>query len=66
MNEKRRVVITGVGTYNPLGHDLETTWQKIMKGESGIGPITRFDASEHKTQFAGDVKDFDPDAFVGR
>jgi 3-oxoacyl-[acyl-carrier-protein] synthase II len=66
MNEKRRVVITGVGTYNPLGHDLETTWQKIMKGESGIGPITRFDASEHKTQFAGEVKDFDPDAFFGR
>ena len=66
MNEKRRVVITGVGTYNPLGHDLETTWQKIMRCESGIGPITHFDASEHKTRFAGEVKDFDPDAYFGR
>ena len=66
MNEKRRVVITGVGTYNPLGNDLETTWQKIMKGESGIGPITHFDASGHKTQFAGEIKEFDPDAFFGR
>jgi 3-oxoacyl-[acyl-carrier-protein] synthase II len=66
MSTKRRVVITGVGTINPLGHDLETTWQKVIKGESGIGPITHFDASEHKTQFAGEVKDFDPDALFGR
>ena len=66
MNTKRRVVITGVGTINPLAHDLETTWQKVIKGESGIGPITQFDASEHKTQFAGEVKDFDPDALFGR
>ncbi len=66
MNEKQRVVITGIGTYNPLGHDLETTWQKIMQGESGIGPITHFDASQHKTRFAGEVKEFDPSAFFGR
>ena len=66
MNEKRRVVITGIGTYNPLGHDLETTWQKIMQGESGIGPITHFDASQHKTRFAGEVKEFDPKALFGR
>jgi 3-oxoacyl-[acyl-carrier-protein] synthase II len=66
MNEKRRVMITGVGTYNPLGHDLETTWQKLMKGESGIGPITQFDATEFKTQFAGEVKGFDADALFGK
>jgi 3-oxoacyl-[acyl-carrier-protein] synthase II len=66
MNERRRVVITGVGTYNPLGHDLETTWQKLMKGESGIGPITQFDATEFKTQFAGEVKGFDADEMFGK
>ena len=66
MNQKRRVVITGIGTYNPLGHDLETTWQKIMKGESGIGPITHFDASGFRTQFAGEVKGFDPTGLFGR
>lgn len=66
MNEKRRVVITGVGTYNPLGHDLETTWQKLMNGESGIGPITQFDATEFRTQFAGEVKDFDADDIFGK
>jgi 3-oxoacyl-[acyl-carrier-protein] synthase II len=59
-------MITGVGTYNPLGHDLETTWQKLMKGESGIGPITQFDATEFKTQFAGEVKGFDADALFGK
>lgn len=63
---KRRVVITGMGTYNPLGNDVDTTWQRLLRGESGIGPITHFDASEYKTQFAGEVHDFDPYALFGR
>jgi 3-oxoacyl-[acyl-carrier-protein] synthase II len=64
--EKRRVVVTGMGTYNPLGNDVETTWEKASQGRSGIGPITHFDASEYKTRFAGEVKEFDPVALFGR
>lgn len=63
---KRRVVITGFGTYNPLGHDLTATWEKIRQGQSGIGPITLFDASDYKTRFAGEVKGFDPAGLFGR
>lgn len=63
---KRRVVITGLGTYNPLGNDVESTWQRAAAGESGIGPITLFDASDFKTRFAGEVKGFDPVAHFGR
>ena len=63
---KRRVVITGLGTYNPLGNDVETTWQQIAQGKSGIGPITRFDASAYKTRFAGEVRGFEPEALFGR
>ncbi len=63
---KRRVVITGLGTFNPLGNDPDTTWQKAVAGESGIGPITRFDARDLKTRFGGEVKDFDPVGLFGR
>lgn len=65
-NETRRVVITGLGTLNPLGNDVSSTWEKIRGGQSGIGPITQFDASEYKTQIAGEVKGFDPVALFGR
>ena len=58
--QKRRVVVTGLGTINPLGNDVSTTWQKISQGQSGIDTITNFDASEYKTTFAGEVKGFDP------
>lgn len=54
--QKRRVVVTGLGTINPLGNDVPTTWQKIRQGESGIDTLTAFDASEYKTTFAGEVK----------
>jgi 3-oxoacyl-[acyl-carrier-protein] synthase II len=64
--EKRYVVITGMGTLNPLGNDVPTTWEQITKGQSGIGPITHFDASDYKTQFAGEVKAFDAEAIFGR
>ncbi len=63
---QRRVVVTGLGTYNPLGNNAEITWAKIANGESGIGPITLFDASGYKTRFAGEVKGFDPAALFGR
>ncbi len=65
-NTTTRVVITGMGTYNPLGHDAQTTWDNVVNGRSGIGPITHFDASDYKTQFAAEVKAFDPLAHFGR
>ena len=58
--ELKRVVVTGLGALTPLGHDVKTTWEKAVNGESGAGPITHFDASKFKTQFACEVKDFDP------
>lgn len=62
----RGVVITGLGTYNPLGNDVETTWTKVAAGASGIDMIRQFDAGELKTQFAGEVKGFDAVALFGR
>ena len=62
---KRRVVITGLGILSPLGNDLASTWAGIKAGRSGIGPITHFDASTFPTRIAGEVKDFDPAAFIG-
>ena len=56
----KRVVITGLGTINPLGNDVASTWSALMAGKSGAAPITLFDASKHRTQFACEVKDFDP------
>lgn len=55
----RRIVITGLGTVNPLGHDVASTWDALAKGTNGIGPVTRFDASTYATRFAGEVKGFD-------
>ena len=63
---KRRVVITGMGTLNPLGNDVTSTWEAVLSGRSGIGPITQFDAREQKSRFAGEVRDFDPVALFGR
>jgi 3-oxoacyl-[acyl-carrier-protein] synthase II len=65
-NHDRRVVITGLGTLNPLGNDVATTWNAIRNGRSGIGPITHFDATDHNSRIAGEVKDFDPVALFGR
>lgn len=64
--KRRRVVITGLGTFNPLGNDVETTWQKVTRGQSGIGPIMSFDAGNYKTRFAGEVEGFDPVSHFGR
>lgn len=63
---RRRVVITGMGTFNPLGNDVRSTWQQVINGQSGIAPITSFDTAEYKTRFAGEVKAFDADAHFGR
>ncbi|MEK7311230.1 MAG: beta-ketoacyl-ACP synthase II [Chloroflexota bacterium] len=63
---KTRVVITGIGAISPLGLDVESTWQSVVNGKSGVAPITRFDASHHETKFAAEVKGFDPEAALGR
>lgn len=60
MNNRPRVVITGLGTINPLGNDVTTTWQNLIAGNSGIARITLFDPSPLVTQIAGEVKGFDP------
>jgi 3-oxoacyl-[acyl-carrier-protein] synthase II len=56
--ELKRVVVTGLGAITPLGNDVETTWQNAKQGVSGAGPITHFDASQFKTKFACEVKNF--------
>ncbi|MDI9859659.1 beta-ketoacyl-ACP synthase II [Flectobacillus roseus] len=56
----KRVVITGLGVISPLGNDVASFWENSLKGTSGIGPITKFDASKFKTQIAGEVKNFNP------
>jgi 3-oxoacyl-[acyl-carrier-protein] synthase II len=58
--ELKRVVVTGLGAVTPLGNDVKTTWENTIAGKSGAGPITLFDASLFKTQFACEVKNFDP------
>ncbi len=64
--ELKRVVVTGLGAITPLGHSAEETWQSLVNGVSGAGPITLFDASKFKTQFACEVKDFDPSKHFDR
>ncbi len=54
------MVVTGMGVVAPNGNDVEAFWDAIINGRSGIGPITHFDASEHKVKIAGEAKDFDP------
>jgi len=63
---KKRVVITGLGIVSPLGVGVETNWEALIAGRSGVVPITKFDASHHKTQIAGEVKDFRSEDFLSR
>ncbi|MCM1052173.1 MAG: beta-ketoacyl-ACP synthase II [Paenibacillus sp.] len=58
--ELKRVVITGLGAITPIGNDVETTWANALAGVSGAAPITHFDASKFKTQFACEVKNYNP------
>ena len=62
----KRVVITGIGTINPLGNDVASYWQALEGGESGAAPITRFDAEKFKTTFACEVKNYDSSQYFGR
>ncbi len=63
---KRRVVVTGIGAITPVGIGKEALWDALARGVSGIGPITRFDAADYPTRFAGEVRDFDPAQFMDR
>jgi len=64
--ELKRVVVTGLGTINPLGKNVEEFWEGLSNGVSGAGPITRFDASKFKTRFACEIKNFDPNDYLDR
>ncbi|MBT8040548.1 MAG: beta-ketoacyl-ACP synthase II [Xanthomonadales bacterium] len=60
----RRVVVTGMGLVSPLGNTVDTTWEGLCNGRSGIGPLTEFDASELATRIAGEVRDYDVTEFI--
>jgi 3-oxoacyl-[acyl-carrier-protein] synthase II len=64
--ERRRVVVTGIGMISPLGLSVQKTWDGIVAGKSGIGPITRFDPAGLETTIAGEVRDFDPLEYMDR
>lgn len=66
MGDRNRVVVTGMGVLAPNGTGLKEFWRSLVAGESGIGPITHFDASEHPSRIAGEVKDFDPFDYLAR
>ncbi len=63
---RRRVVVTGLGLVSPVGIGVEPSWQSLVAGRSGIGPITLFDASTYPTRIAGEVKGFEPGDFMDR
>ena len=63
---ERRVVVTGIGLVSPLGTGTDKTWQSLLRGESGIATLTRFDVSRYATRFGGEVGDFDPLVFIDR
>ncbi len=63
---KRRVVITGLGTINGLGKNVDKTWEGLINGKSGIDRITHFDASEFPSQIASEVKDYEPTAYFAK
>lgn len=62
--QKRRVVVTGMGVLTPIGNNVTEFWEALKEGKSGAGPITYFDASNFATQFACEVKGFDPDKYI--
>lgn len=60
----RRCVVTGLGAVTPLGNTVEATWQALLDGKSGVGPVTRFDVSDYTTKIAAEVKGFDPNGII--
>jgi 3-oxoacyl-[acyl-carrier-protein] synthase II len=64
--ESRRVVLTGLGALTPIGNTAEEMWSALTQGRSGIGPITKFDAAAYPTRIAGEIKNFDPLAYVDK
>jgi 3-oxoacyl-[acyl-carrier-protein] synthase II len=64
VSESRRVVVTGMGAVAPVGNTVEECWANVVAGRSGLGPITRFDASGLETRIAGEVKGFDPEQYI--
>ena len=64
--ELKRVVVTGLGALTPLGNTVAEYWDGLTNGVSGAAPITRFDASKFKTQFACEIKGYDPDKYFDR
>ncbi|TME80602.1 MAG: beta-ketoacyl-ACP synthase II [Chloroflexi bacterium] len=60
----RRVVVTGLGVVSPVGNDKQTAWDNLIRGVSGLGEITRFDVSRYEQKAGGEVKDFDPKAWM--
>jgi len=66
MNERRRVVITGFGAVTPVGNNVESMWTALLAGQSGAGPITRFDTTEFSTTIACEVNDFDGSDFLDK
>ncbi len=64
--EERRVVVTGIGTVNPIGNSVEETWEAVKQGRSGIGKITHFDPTDYPSKVAGEVKNFSPDKYIDK
>ncbi|MBR1568528.1 MAG: beta-ketoacyl-[Lachnospiraceae bacterium] len=63
---KRRVVVTGMGTINPLGHNVEETWENVKKGVCGIDEITQIDVSQYKVHLAGEVKNYHVEDYLDK
>lgn len=63
---KKRVVVTGLGVVSSLGNNKDELWQNLVSGKSGIGPLTKFDASTYPTRIAGEVRNFDPSKFLSK
>ncbi len=63
---ERRVVVTGLGTVNPIGHSIAETWESVKNSRSGIGKITHFDTTDYPSKVAGEVKDFSPDKYIDK
>lgn len=66
MNERKRVVVTGLGAITPVGNSVSEVWENLKQGKNGIAPITRFDTENYKAKLAAEVKDFDPMEYLER